>query len=131
MIDQNTAAATTDTAAQTERVLTISREANDVYVAMQCGLGLTRIMEGLGITRAAVLSRQNNLEKLGIISKGSMDGTRRAILLPASAFRVEAEHRSTVRARNLADRAAADAKFQADWAALEADGVIDDALAGV
>ena len=93
-----------------DRKLKITREAYDIVVAMKLGLGSNRIAQGLGLTHAAVLSRQNTLEKLGVISKGTMGGERRQIILADSEFQVEAEHRSTVSARAAADREQAAAR---------------------
>lgn len=91
-------------------MITISREAYDVVVAMKLGLGSVRIAKGLGISHAAVLSRQNTLEKLGVISKGAtpepgVRGEARKVLLADGDYRVEPEHRGTVLARAAADRA--------------------------
>ena len=105
-------------------MITISRESYDVVVAMQLGLGSVRIAKGLGITHAAVLSRQNTLERLGVISKGSTPqagvlGTPREILLAPGEFRVEAEHRGTVLARAATDRADAAAREATEAARVE------------
>ena len=85
----------------------ITREAYDVVIGMKLGLGSNKIAKGLGLSHGAVLSRQNTLEKLGVISKGTMDGTRRSVLLADSEFTVEAEHRGTIADRAAADRSAA------------------------
>ena len=107
MANANIAAGTTAT--DTSSQICLSREAYDVVIAMQLGLGSNRIAKGLGISHAAVLSRQNTLEKLGVISGGTMDGTRRQILLAHSQFQVAPEHVGTVKARNVAQRELAEA----------------------
>ena len=100
-------------------MLTVTRDAYDVVILMNAGLGSNKIAQALSISHSAVLSRQNTLEKLGVISKGTMDGTRRSVLLAQSEFRVEAEHRSTIAARAAADREQAAAR-DAEAAAIEA-----------
>lgn len=85
-------------------MIKISRESYEVVILMRAGLGSNRIAAALGVTHAAVLSRQNSLEKLGVISGGTMSGQRRQVLLAGDQFRVEAELRGAVRARARRDR---------------------------
>ena len=90
-------------------VIRVTREAYDVVILMKAGLGSVRIAKALGIGHGAVLSRQNTLEKLGVISKGAtpesgVKGEPRRVLLADSEFSVEAEHRGTIAARAAADR---------------------------